>query len=160
LDINLGNTGFPEYKAYPSSYNESIVFFEKNDSEKQITKFVKDMCRVWMFPRLLSCDFSLMIDSLSNTNGKYLFFENQRTDFLPVFRQFLSDNVETIQRASGIFYIVSSNAGSGFSIRNVLQPVIEEIEKAANSECTVIGSDFLYAEREASFRVTMICGER
>ena len=143
-----------------SSNNESIIFFEKNDSEKQIIKFVKDMCRVWMFPRLLSCDFSCMINVLSSTKGERLSFESQTAECLPFFRQFLSNNLETIQRASGIFYIVSSNSGHDFSIRNHLQPVIEEIENAANGECTVIGSDSLYAEREASFRVTMICSEK
>ena len=35
-------------KRRPSSNNESIIIFEESDSEKQITKFVKDMCRVWM----------------------------------------------------------------------------------------------------------------
>jgi hypothetical protein len=145
---------------HPSSNNESIIFFEESDSEKQIIKFVKDMCRVWMFPRLLSCDLSCMINILSNTKGKSLSFESKTADFLPPFRQFVSDNLETIQRASGIFYIVSSNSGSDFSIRKHLKPVIDEIENAANGECTVIGSDSLYAEREASFRVTMICGEK
>ena len=143
-----------------ASNNESIIFFKKNDSEKQITKFVKDMCRVWIFPRLLSCDFSCMINILSSTKGERLSFESQTADCLPSFLQFLSDNRETIKRASGIFYIVSSNLGNDFSIRNHLQPVIEEIENAANGECTVIGSDSLYAEKEASFRVTMICGEK
>lgn len=143
-----------------SSNNESIIFFEDSDSGKQIIKFVKDMCRVWMFPRLLSCDFSCMINVLSSTKGERLSFESQTADCIPPFRQFLSNNLETIQRASGIFYIVSSNLGNDFSIRNHLQPVIEEIENTANDEYTIIGSDSLYAEKEASFRVTMICGEK
>ena len=151
-----GNIGF----SGQTSASESIIFFEKSDSEKQITKFVKDMCRVWIFPRLLSCDFSCMINILSSTKGKNLSFESQSADCLPLFRQFLSNNLETIQRASGIFYIVSSNLGNDFSIRNHLQPVIEEIENVVSSECAVIGCDSLYAEREASFRVTMICGEK
>jgi hypothetical protein len=153
-----GNGAFG--RPHPPSNNESIISFEESDSEKQITKFVKDMCRVWMFPRLLSCDFSRMINLLSNTKGKILSFESKMADCPPLFRQFISDNLETFQRASGIFYIVSSNSGSDFSIRNHLQPVIDEIEYAANGECTIIGSDSLYAEREASFRVTMICGEK
>ena len=143
-----------------SSNNESIIFFEKNDSEKQIIKFVKDMCRVWMFPRLLSCDFSDMKYALSSTKGRTLSFESQTADCIPPFRQFLSNNLETIQRASGIFYIVSSNLGNDFSIRNHLQPVIDEIKNVVSSECAVIGCDSLYAEKEASFRVTMICGEK
>jgi len=143
-----------------SSSNESIIFFKEIDSEKQIIKFVKDMCRVWMFPRLLSCDFSCMINVLSSTKGENLSFESQTAECLPFFHQFLSNNLETIKQASSIFYIVSSNSGNDFSIRNHLQPVIDEIGNAANGECTVIGSDSLYAEREASFRVTMICGEK
>jgi hypothetical protein len=153
-----GNGAFGRH--HPPSNNESIICFEENDSEKQITKFVKDMCRVWMFPRLLSCDFSCMNNVLSNTKGKHLSFKSKIADCLPSFRQFLSDNIETTQRASGIFYILSSNLGNDFSIRKHLQPVIDEIENAANGECTVIGSDSLYAEREAPFRVTMICGEK
>jgi hypothetical protein len=147
-------------RQHPSSNNESIIFFEESDSEKQITRFVKDMCRAWMFPRLLSCDLSFMNAALSSTKGKYLSFESQTAACLPPFHQFLSDNLETIQRASGIFFIVSSNLGNGFSIRSHLQPVIDEIENAANGECSVIGCDSLYAEREAAFRVTMICGEK
>jgi len=143
-----------------SSTSESIIFFKESDGETQITKFVKDMCRVWIFPRLLSCDFSCMINVLSSTKGERLSFESQTADCIPPFRQFLSNNLETIQRASGIFYIVSSNLGNDFSIRNHLQPVIEEIENVVSSECAVIGCDSLYAEREASFRVTMICGEK
>ena len=113
-----------------------------------------------MFPRILSCDFSDMNHVLSSTKGRILSFESQTADWLPFFRQFLSGNLETIQRASGIFYIVSSNSGSDFSIPDHLQPVIDEIENAANGECTVIGCDSLYVEGEASFRVTMICGEK
>jgi hypothetical protein len=79
---------------------------------------------------------------------------------LPSFHRFLSANRQTIQRASSIFYILSSNLGNDFAIPNHLQPVIDEIENVANGECTIIGSDSLYAEREASFRVTMICGEK
>jgi hypothetical protein len=144
----------------PSSNNESIIFFEEADSEKEITRFVKDMCGVWIFPRLLSCDFSFMTRALSGTKGKYLSFESQTLDFLPSFRQFITDNLETIQRASGIFFTVSSNAGNDFSIRSHLKPVIDEIKRVANGECTVVGCDSLYAEREAAFRVTMICGEK
>jgi len=151
-----GNVGF----SGQTSTSESIILFKENDSKKKIPKFVKDMCRVWMFPRLLSCDLSDMNNVLSNTKGKVLAFESQSADYRPLFRQFLSDNIKTVQRASGIFCIVSSNLGNDFSMRNYLQPVIKEIENAANDECTVIGGDALYAERESAFRVTMICGEK
>jgi hypothetical protein len=143
-----------------SSTSESIIFFKESNGETQITKFVKDICCVWIFPRLLSYDFTDMKHFLSNTKGKTLFFESQTIDCLPDFWQFLSDNRETIKRASGIFYIVSSNSGNDFSIRSHLQLVIDEIENIANGECTVIGSDSLHEESEASFRVTMICGEK
>lgn len=143
-----------------SSNKESIIFCEESDSEKEITQFVKDTCRLWMFPRLLSCDFSSMREALSGTNGKTLSFESQTVDCLPSFRQFVSRNHETIQRASGVFYIVSSNFGSDFSIRTHLQPFIDEIERVANGECTFVGCDSLYAEKEAAFRVTLICGEK
>jgi hypothetical protein len=68
-----------------SSTSESIIFFKESDGETQITKFVKDMCRVWIFPRLLSCDFSCMINVLSSTKGKSLSFESQTADCLPSF---------------------------------------------------------------------------
>lgn len=142
------------------SVDETSIFFEGSDCEKQVTKFVKDMCRVWIFPRLLSCDFPDMNHALSATTGEYLSFESQTADCLPAFRQFLSDNLGAIQRASGIFYIASSNLGNDFSISKHLQPVIDEIGKVATDGCTVVGSDTLYAEMEASFRVTMICGKK
>lgn len=143
-----------------SSTNEAIIFFEENDGEKKLTQFVKDMCRVWIFPRLLSRDFSDMKQALSNTEGRYLFFESQPTEYLPSFRHFLSDNIDTIKRASNIFYIVSSNLGDDFSILKHLHPIIDEIENLTNSECSVIGGDALYAESESAFRVTMICSEK
>jgi hypothetical protein len=147
-------------RRYPSSNNESIIFFDDRNAQERIVQLVKDICRVWMFPRLLSCGLSCMSDALSNTNGRILSFESQTLDYLPSFHQFLSDNLKTIQRASGIFFIVSSNSGNDFSIRNHLQQVIDEIENVVNSEGTVIGSDSLYAESEVAFRVTMICGKK
>jgi len=65
-----------------------------------------------------------------------------------------------MKQASGIFYIVSSNLGDDFSISKHLHPIIDEIEKSTNGECTVIGGDALYAESESAFRVTMICSEK
>ncbi len=155
----LSDNGAVGWGGQPS-VDETSIFFEGSDCEKRIIKFLKDMCRVWIFPRLLSCDFSDMNHALSATTGEYLSFESQTADCLPAFRQFLSKNIETIQRASGIFYIVSSNSGNGFSISTHLQPVIDAIERVVKGECTVIGSDSLYAEKEASFRVTMICGQK
>ncbi|MBP7509290.1 MAG: hypothetical protein KA807_15865 [Prolixibacteraceae bacterium] len=143
-----------------SSTNEAIIFFEKKDGERKITQFMKDMCRVWIFPRLLSRDFSDMKQALSSTTGRYLFFESQPTEYLPNFRQFLSGNIDTIKRASDVFYIASSNLGDGFSIPKHLHPIIDEIEKLTNSECSVIGGDALYAESESAFGVTMICSEK
>ncbi|MCX5831358.1 MAG: hypothetical protein NT140_05655 [Deltaproteobacteria bacterium] len=157
--VVLHGTGNVGWSGQPL-VSESIIFLKESGSEKRIIKFVKDMSRVWMFPHLLSCDFSDMHHALSATSGAYLSFESQTADCLPAFRQFLSNNLETIQRASGIFYIVSSNLGNDFSISKHLQPVIDEIGKVATGECTVVGCDSLYAEEEASFSATMICGKK
>jgi len=154
----LSENGAPG-RSHTSSANEAIIFFDRRDKERQITSFVKDMCRSWIFPRLLSRDFSDMKQALSSTKGRYLCFESQPSEYLPGFRQFLSDNIDTIKRASDIFYIVSSNLGHDFSITQHLHPIIDEIEKSTNSECSIIGGDALYAENKSAFRVFMICSE-
>lgn len=156
--ITLASTKKSKHRTYEK--NESIISFSGNNIEKQIIKFVKDMCRVWMFPRLLSCDFFCMKNILSNTQGENLLFESNTADHMPCFRQFLSDNNAIIQQASGIFFIVSSNLGNDFSISEHLQSTIDEIQNAAKSECTIIGSDSLYAEGESALRVNMICARR
>jgi len=153
--ITLTSTKKSNHRTYAK--NESIIFFAGNDIEKQIIKFAKDICRLWMFPRLISCDFFCMKNILSRTQGEILLFESKTADHMPRFRKFLSDNIATIQQASGIFFIVSSNLGNNFSITKHLQSTIDEIQNSAKDECTIIGSDSLYAESESALRVNIIC---
>lgn len=153
--VTLASTKKSKHRTYANK--ESIIFFAGNDIKRQMIKFIIDICRVWMFPRLLSCDMFCMMRMLSNTQGENLLFESKIADHIPGFRQFLSDNISTLQQASGTFFIVSSNLGNDFSISKHLSATIDEIQNAAKSDCTIIGSDSLYIESEFAVRVNMIC---
>ena len=156
FSLALSSEGAPHGHMY-NNQNELLIYLD-HGSEKQAVTFVKDMCRHFMFPRLVSVA-GWVWEIVPNNLVKIITYESL-VDDIELFKQFLADHREVIKRATGLFLLISSNLPS-FSLRHINE-IFSAIDNAVNADCDRCGCDSLHGDEGTDYaiKVNIICGER
>jgi hypothetical protein len=156
FSLALSSEGAPQGHVY-NNQDELLIYLD-HGSEKQVVTFVKDMCRHFMFPRHVSVACWVW-EIVPNNLVKIITYESL-VDDIELFKQFLADHREVIKRATGLFFLISSNLPS-FSLRHI-NGIFSAIDNAVNADCDRCGHDSLHGDEGTDYaiKVNIICGER
>lgn len=156
FSLALSSEGAPQGHIY-NNYDELLIYLD-HGSEKQVVTFVKDMCRHFMFPRLVSIA-SWVWEIVPNNHVKIVTYESMSDD-IELFKQFLADHDEIIKSAAGLYFLISSNLPS-FSLRHISK-IFDAIGNAINADCNRVGYDSLHGDEGTDYaiKVNIICGQR